>query len=348
MSSKTGVVCHDLYREHLANALHVESPERLKVIYEMLETEDMAGKFVRISPRPAMRDELAWIHSDSHIARVAATDGKARAWLDPDTQTTPLSYQAAKLAVGGLFSLVDKVVDQTVENGFALVRPPGHHAEQDRAMGFCLFNSVALGACYAMKTYGLKKVLILDWDLHHGNATQKSFYEDPDILYVSTHQYPHYPGTGGLKEVGRGAGQGFTVNVPLLPGHRDGDFFKIIERILLPIGRAFKPELIFVSAGFDTYVADPLGGMQVTPKGYAAMTRQLKELAEECASGRLAMTLEGGYHLGGLRDSVKAVLKELAGESILTADDLEELEKGEVPPIVEQVTQVQKEYWPLL
>jgi acetoin utilization deacetylase AcuC-like enzyme len=323
MSQKTGIVCHDLYKEHLAGFPHVESPERLQVIYDMLEAEDMAGRFAAVSPRPATHDELAWIHSPSHIQRIAATDGKPHASLDPDTQTTSLSYQAATLAVGGLFSLVDAILEGTMKNGFALVRPPGHHAEKDRAMGFCLFNNVALGARYAMKTYGLNKILIIDWDLHHGNATQNSFYEDPNVLYFSTHQYPHYPGTGSLKEVGRGEGMGFTVNVPLSSGYGDADFFKIFEQTLYPIGKAFNPELIFVSAGFDTYVADPLGGMQVTPKGYAAMTRLIMDLARECASDRLAITLEGGYHLGGLRESSKAVLKELIGESILTTDDLE-------------------------
>ncbi len=348
MSSSTGVVCHDLYKEHLANFPHVESPKRLEIIYDMLDEADMAGRFVSISPRPATHDELAWIHSRFHIERVAATDGKAYASLDPDTQTTPLSYQAAKLAVGGLFSLVDKIFDGTVKNGFALVRPPGHHAEEDRAMGFCLFNNVALAARYAMKTYGLRKILILDWDLHHGNATQKSFYEDPDVLYFSTHQYPYYPGTGSLKEIGTGKGKGLTVNVPLYPGYGDGEFFKIIEQIVCPIGRIFEPELIFISAGFDTYHADPLGGMRVTPKGYAAMTRLIMELARECTSERLAVTLEGGYHLTGLRESVRAVLKELVGDSILTADDLEGFAKGAAPPIVQQVIQVQRPYWPSL
>jgi acetoin utilization deacetylase AcuC-like enzyme len=348
MSSRTGVVCHDLYKQHLADFPHVESPQRLQVIYDMLEAQDMAGRFVTISPRSATHDELAWIHSPSHIERVAATDGKAHASLDPDTQTTAHSYQAAILAVGGLFSLVDKIFDGTIKNGFALVRPPGHHAEKNRAMGFCLFNNVALGARYAMKTHGLKKILIVDWDLHHGNATQHSFYEDPDVLYFSTHQYPHYPGTGSLQEVGRGEGKGFTVNIPLFPGYGNTDFFKIFEQLLYPIGRAFKPELIFVSAGFDTYVADPLGGMRVTPEGYAAMTRVIMELAGECSSERVAITLEGGYHLTGLRESVKAVIKELVGESILTADDLKGLEGGAVPPIVKEVIQVYEPYWPSL
>ena len=348
MSSRTGVVCHNLYKEHLAGSPHVESPERLQVIYDMLDAADMAGKFLSVSPRPATHDELAWVHSHSHIERVAATEGKAHVSLDPDTQTTPLSYQAAKLAVGGLFSLVDNIFDGSIENGFALVRPPGHHAERDRAMGFCLFNNVALGARYAMNTCGVKKILIIDWDLHHGNDTQNSFYTDPDVLYFSTHQYPYYPGTGGLREAGDGDGTGLTVNVPLSPGYGDGDFFKIFEQILSPIASTFEPELIFVSAGFDTYVGDPLGGMKVTPQGYAAMTRLIMDLAKQYASGRVAITLEGGYHLTGLRESVKAVLKELVGDSVLTPSNLEALEKGTAPPIVDDVIQVQEPYWPTL
>lgn len=348
MSTSTGVVCHDLYKQHLANLPHVESPERLQVIYDMLDAADMAGKFVSISPRPATHKELAWVHSDAHTKRVAGTDGVAHVSLDPDTQTTPLSYQAAKLAVGGLFSLVDKIFDGTVKNGFALIRPPGHHAEMDRAMGFCLFNNVALGARYAMNTYGARKILIVDWDLHHGNATQHTFYTDPDVLYFSTHQYPYYPGTGSLREVGHGDGIGLTVNVPLWPGHGDSDFFKIFKQILYPIASVFKPELIFVSAGFDTYAGDPLGGMNVTPQGYAAMTRVIMDLAKAYASERVAITLEGGYHLTGLKESVKAVLKELAGDSVLTPDSLEAFEKEAAPPIVDEVIQVQRPYWPSL
>jgi acetoin utilization deacetylase AcuC-like enzyme len=212
-------------------------------------------------------------------------------------------------------------------------------------MGFCLFNNVALGARYAMNTYGVKKILIVDWDLHHGNATQNTFYTDPHVLYFSTHQYPYYPGSGGLTEVGQGEGRGFTVNVPLRTGYGDADFFRIFKQILYPIAGAFKPELIFVSAGFDTYVGDPLGGMKVTPQGYAAMTRLIMDLAGTYASERVAITLEGGYHLAGLRDSVKAVLMELVGDSILTADNLEAFEKGVAPGVIDDVIQVQRPYW---
>jgi acetoin utilization deacetylase AcuC-like enzyme len=348
MSSSTGVVRHDLYKEHLVGYPHVESPKRLEIVYDMLEGADMAEKFVTISPRSATEEELAWVHSESHVQRVAATDGKPHSSLDPDTQTTPQSYQAAKLAAGGLFSLIDNIYDGTVRNGFALVRPPGHHAERDRAMGFCLFNNVALGARYVMNTYSVKRVLIVDWDLHHGNATQNTFYGDSAVLYFSTHQFPYYPGSGNLTEVGHGDGKGFTLNVPLWPGHGDEEFFQIFKQILCPIASAFKPEFILISAGFDTYVDDPLGGMKVTPKGYAALTRTMMQIAKTCCSDKLAITLEGGYHLEGLRESVKAVLKELVGDSILTQDDMETFEKAPIPAVVEQVVKAQRLYWPTL
>lgn len=346
ISSQTGIVRHEIFKEHLANYPHVESPKRLEAIYAMLDEADMSGKFVAVSPRPANYEELGWIHSKSHIDRVASTDGKLHTSLDPDTQTTTQSFQAARLAVGGVLNLVDRIYDGTIKNGFALVRPPGHHAERDRAMGFCLFNNVAYGAFYAVNTYGARRVLIVDWDLHHGNATQKSFYETPNVLYFSTHQFPYYPGTGALKEVGRGDGIGYTVNVPLWPGHGDGDFHQIFKAILVPIADSFKPDFILVSAGFDTYYHDPLGGMRVTPQGYAVLTRMLMDLAEKHCSGRLAFTLEGGYHLLGLRDSIKAVLKELSHESILQENDLASFNESNSPPIIKEVISVQKRYWP--
>ena len=333
--------------DHHMGPFHVETPQRLEVIYRMID-EKITFSLDNIKPRPATEEELTLIHTPSYVDRIKATAGKEHVQLDPDTSTSAKSWEVACLAAGGVINAVDSIMKGKIQNGFALVRPPGHHAERDRAMGFCLFNNVALGARYAMNTYGVKKILIVDWDLHHGNATQKSFYADPDVLYFSTHQYPHYPGTGSLREVGHGDGMGLTVNVPLSSGYGDSDFFKIFKEILGPITSAFKPELIFVSAGFDTYVADPLGGMRVTPHGYAAMTRLLMELAKAHASERLAMTLEGGYHLTGLRESVRAVLKELVGDSILTTSDLEAFEKGVAPPVVEDVIRVQRAYWPSL
>jgi acetoin utilization deacetylase AcuC-like enzyme len=288
------------------------------------------------------------VHSKSHVERIAATEGKFHASLDPDTQTTSQSYEVARLAVGGLFGLIDQIYDGTVQNGFALVRPPGHHAERDRAMGFCLFNNVACGALYAMHIHNAKRILIVDWDLHHGNATQNSFYKNPNILFFSTHQFPHYPGSGALQEVGRGKGEGYTVNVPLWPGHGDAEFYHMFKAILSPIADSFKPDFILVSAGFDTFHDDPLGGMKVTPKGYAALTRILMNLARTYCSNRLAFTLEGGYHLAGLRDSVKAVLKELIQESILADDDMASLDQTGPPAVVQEAIAVHSRFWPQL
>lgn len=337
-----------MYKEHLCDYPHVESPARLEVIYKMLDGPDMADTFAAVSPRPATMDELLWIHSESHIKRIAATDGKPHVSLDPDTQTTAMSYRAAKLAVGGLFALIDKIFDGTVQNGFALVRPPGHHAERDRAMGFCLFNNVACGALYAMKIFCVKRVLVVDWDLHHGNATQHSFYNSPNVLYFSMHQFPYYPGSGALTEVGEGNGKGYTVNVPLTPGHGDSAYYQIFKHILSPVVGSFKPEFILVSAGFDTYVDDPLGAMNITPLGYAALTHVMMDLAKTHCAEKLAFTLEGGYHLEGLRGSVKAVLKELCQDSMLSDEGLASLEQAAPPPVVEEVAAVQKQYWPAL
>jgi acetoin utilization deacetylase AcuC-like enzyme len=231
-----------------------------------------------------------------------------------------------------------------IENGFALIRPPGHHAEAHRAMGFCLFNNVSLAAEYARRHHGLERILIVDWDLHHGNGSQHSFWENDQVLYFSTHQYPYYPGTGALGDVGGKQAYGYTVNCPLSSGYQDEDFAQILERILQPIGRQFKPDLILVSAGFDTYYEDPLGAMLVTPKGFARMTRILMELAKEACAGRLLLALEGGYHLEGLNLSVMAVLKELLGETVLSSQDHLPDSRPDLP-IVEKVWSIQKNFW---
>lgn len=299
--------------EHWMGDYHPESPQRLKVIYDMLEEPDMVGKFKEIPPRFADKNELLRIHAGYYIDTLAATSGIEYTYLDPDTQTCAASYNAALLAAGGLCQAISEVCSGKLKNAFALVRPPGHHAERAQAKGFCLFNNVAVGARFAQESLGIGRVLIVDWDLHHGNGTQHSFEEDPTILYFSTHQFPYYPGTGAHTEVGLGKGRGFTVNVPLTIGYGDAEYVAIFQKVLKPMALEFKPELILVSAGFDIYIDDPLGGMNVTPNGFAALTRTLMDIADECCAGRVVITLEGGYDLYGERDSVKAVLKELAG-----------------------------------
>ncbi len=319
---KTGIVKDSMYLNHKTGPGHPESQHRLEVIYDMLQTPDMQGCFEDISAEKAELEDLTRIHTLEYVDQVASTAGKTFSSLDPDTATSADSYDAALLAAGGLCRGISMVANGELNNAFALVRPPGHHAEAIRGMGFCLFNNVAIGARYAQKNLGLNRILIIDWDLHHGNGTQHSFETDPSILYFSTHQYPYYPGTGSYDEAGRGPGEGFTVNVPLSRGYGDGEYTAIFESFLNPIALDFKPDMILVSAGFDIHENDPLGGMGVTPEGFAALTRSIMKMADKCCDGKLVMTLEGGYDLDGLRDSVKKVLLEMAGVTETRVDEI--------------------------
>jgi len=343
---KTGIVKDKRYINHQTGSFHPESPQRLEAIYSMLEESDMAGRFQEVPVRRAEIKELLSIHSSGYVDMVAATEGKSFSSLDPDTSTSAGSYEAALLAAGGLCQAVSMVISGEIDNGFALVRPPGHHAERDRAMGFCLFNNVAIGAKYAQIFHNLKRILIIDWDLHHGNGTQHSFEGDPSVLYFSTHQYPYYPGSGAFKEAGKGDGEGFTVNVPLSQGHGDGEYVGIFEKILKPIALEFNPELILVSAGFDIYERDPLGGMEVTPNGFAGLTQSIMNIGNSICDGKVVLTLEGGYNLTGLKDSVKKVLKELAGLSKTSIEDFVSCaDQGKVDDAAGQVFKVHGKYW---
>jgi len=347
METKTGVVKDPLYMEHRPSEFHPESPQRLEVLYEMLEEPEVKEAFLKVTPRSCEREDLERVHAGAYIDLVASTAGKPLTSLDPDTQTSPKSYEAALLAAGGCLEAVDEILSGEIQNVFAMVRPPGHHAETDRAMGFCLFNNVAVAARYAQEKHGLSKVMIVDWDLHHGNGTQRSFYEDPTVLYASTHQYPYYPGTGAFEEVGRGSGEGFTVNVPLRPGHGDAEYAGIFRRIISPVGEAFEPDLLIVSAGFDIYRGDPLGGMGVSPEGFALLTRILKNMASEVCDGKLLVALEGGYNLEGLRGAGKAVLLELLGKDAV-GDDSSEIEsqgRSRVDALIKEFHRAHGERW---
>lgn len=344
--SDTGIVKDERYLNHHMGDDHPEGPRRLEVIYGMLEDPDMKGQFREVPVRQAERNELLLVHSADYVEKIAATEGKEYTYLDPDTQTSQGSYEAAVLAAGGLCQAISMVNSGELKNAFALVRPPGHHAESDRAMGFCLFNNVAVGARYAQEYLKLHRVLVIDWDLHHGNGTQHSFEDDPSILYFSTHQYPYYPGSGSFSESGRGKGEGFTVNVPLSMGYGDGEYVGLFERVLRPIAIEFSAEIILVSAGFDIYMGDPLGGMDVTPSGFAGLTRSIMEMANSCCGGKVVFTLEGGYDLQGLRDSVKAVLKEMAGLSETnTTDLLAKADQQMLDNVVKRVKEVHHPYW---
>jgi acetoin utilization deacetylase AcuC-like enzyme len=341
----TGIVKDWRYLEHNMGNAHPESPQRIQVIYEMLERESVFSSYPTIEPRSASEEEIALIHTPDYVRAIKETAGRMRAYLDPDTSTSPRSYEVALLAAGGLLAAADRIMEGKIRNGFALVRPPGHHAEASAARGFCIFNNVAIAAQYLIEKYQLGRILIVDWDLHHGNGTQNAFYQRRDVLYFSTHQFPYYPGSGAWSEVGAGKGRGFTVNVPLAPGKTDDDFLYIFLQLLHPIATAYKPEFILVSAGFDIFEGDPLGGMLVSARGFGSLTAELMSLAEKTSQGRLLFTLEGGYNLFGLADGVKNVLLILGEQEKVTPLT------ARIPPSLTReiapVLRVQKQYWPV-
>src|SRR6185436_12656112 len=234
--------------------------------------------------------------------------------FDPDTQAGPHSYAAALKAAGAVTDAVDRVLDGRLDRALCLVRPPGHHAEADRAMGFCLFNNVAVAAAHALSR-GLSRVAIIDFDVHHGNGTQAIFERDPRVLYVSSHAFPFYPGTGSLDEIGEGPGHDFTVNLPLPEAMGDGEYVRIYREVVLPIGRAFDPQLVLVSAGFDPYAGDPLAPMRVTEAGFAVLAQLCLDVAGGAAQGKAVFALEGGYELEGIARSAEAVVRVLLGEA---------------------------------
>ncbi len=312
-AKRTGIVHHPRYTDHCVGPGHPECPGRLAVLYTMLEEPGMRGYFKDITPRNAEKEELLQVHSQKYVRSLEATQGIACTYLDADTQASPHSYEASLLAAGGLCRAIEQVHKGELDNAFAMVRPPGHHAEKSKAKGFCLYNNVAVGVRYAQTRLGLNRIMVADWDLHFGNGTQHCFEEDPSVLFFSTHQVFTFPGGGKFREIGKGDGKGFSVNIPLRPGCGDGEYITLFEKILKPVALEFDPELILVSAGFDPHFNDPLGGMRVTPEGFAGMTRSILDIADRCCGGKVVMTLEGGYGLEGLRDSVRAVLRELAG-----------------------------------
>lgn len=309
----TGYVYDEMFLKH--NQLgHPENRSRLEQTLALLETTGMLARLTQIPARPASREELTRVHTSSYVDQVQAISERGGGHLDPDTYTNADSYQAALLAAGGLIEATLAVIDGQVRNAFALVRPPGHHAMPGRGMGFCLFGNVAIAAVAARQDRGLDRVLIVDFDVHHGNGTQAMLEQEPAICFVSTHQYPYYPGTGAAHETGLGAGQGTVVNMPLSPGAGDLVFQELYQQVLTPVARRFAPDLILVSAGFDAHWDDPLAGLGLSLGGYAWIVRTLTSLAEELCGGRIVFTLEGGYHLDVLSYGVLNTFHALLGD----------------------------------
>ena len=344
------VVKDKRYAHHLEGIFHLENPKRIRAIHSMLQNPSLAGRWSEVIPRLASPQELAWVHTPAYIEQVALTTDKPLFAFDLDTQTTEKSYETARLAVGGVFSLIDEIWKGKASRGFAFVRPPGHHAEPDKAMGFCLFNNTALGARYLIHHWGAKRVMIVDIDAHHGNGTQIAFYNTAEVLYVSMHQFPCYPGTGNLGEVGQGRGEGFTVNIPLPKGRGDRDFAQVIYFLLNPIAREYQPDMILVTCGFDLYRHDRLAEMQGTPTGYAMVTHLLLDIAEAVCKGRIVFIMEGGYSIKGIQECGLRVMQELCDIPSLNGKQLSKI-KGSNPSrfsVLKKVMQVQRKYWKAL
>jgi len=311
------VVSSERFAEHQTPPGHPESPERAAAM-DVVANEWRRRHGEVVAPREATREQLARVHDPAYLKRIEETAGIAIA-LDPDTYTSPETYEVARLAAGACIDAVERVMNGKNARALVLVRPPGHHAERNRAMGFCFYNNVAVAAAHA-QTLGAAKVAIVDYDVHHGNGTQHIFERDETVLYCSIHQYPYYPGTGAASEVGDGPGVGLTVNVPLEAGATDDDYHQVFDEIVVPVVRAFRPDLILVSAGFDAHERDPLGGMRLTSEAFGAMTMALRLLADECCQGRIVVATEGGYDLRAFRDSLLSVVDVLAADHAETAE----------------------------
>ncbi len=297
------------------------------------------------APRPATRPELLRVHSEPHLAAIDKTAGRA-ASLDPDTYTSPDSRDVALLAAGAAIGGVEAIVQSRATRVMALVRPPGHHAERDRAMGFCLYNSIAAAAAHAL-SLGMERVVIMDYDVHHGNGTQWIFYEDPRVLYVSTHQYPFYPGTGAAEDVGRGKGAGFTLNVPLEAGSTDGDYAEVFKALVIPVIDQFRPELLLLSAGYDAHERDPLARMRVSTSGYAGLTKALCEAADRHCHGRLVAVTEGGYDLTALKACLESSIAVLDGGPVPPPGEPSLAATSRSRTAIAAVRSAQSKYWRL-
>jgi acetoin utilization deacetylase AcuC-like enzyme len=339
---RVGLYDHPAFRDHDAGPGHPERPARLDAVRRGIREARLEPRLRLLHPRPATREELRTVHTAGHIDRLAATDGKTTR-LDPDTQAGPHSHAAALLAAGSVVDAVDRVLAGEIDRAFCAVRPPGHHAGTDRAMGFCLFNNVAVGAARALAA-GLTRVAVVDFDVHHGNGTQDIFYGDPRVLYVSSHAYPFYPGTGGLDEVGEGKGTGFTVNLPLPAIMGDAEYARIYREIVEPVVRAFDPELVLVSVGFDPHRDDPLAGMAVTERGFAQIAASCLAGAAGAAKGRAIFVLEGGYDLDGIAESTAMVMKVLLGETVEAGGD----SASRIDPLIGLFRKHHGQYWSAL
>jgi acetoin utilization deacetylase AcuC-like enzyme len=349
VTRRIGVIEDPRFQTHCAPDGHPEAAARLRAVGQALSAwkQRSPDQIEPVEPRLASDEEILSVHTAAHLRAVEAAVEDAPTRLDADTFVSAESFNVARLAAGSCIDLATLVAGGELETGFASLRPPGHHAEADRAMGFCLFNSVAIAARSLQQVLGIEKILILDWDVHHGNGSQHSFADDPSVLYMSTHQYPFYPGTGAAGEAGIDRGRGATVNIPMPPGCGDSEYLGVLSRLFAPIARDYDPDFILVSCGFDAHHADPLGSMQITAAGFLAMTQIAREVAETVCGGRIAYFLEGGYSAQGLCEGTDAVLAGMLGaQTALAPDRTEPLEGSNLIQITDQVARVHASTFP--
>lgn len=308
-------VTHPRYEEHDSPG-HPEHAGRIRAIWRRLDETGLAARMNAVEAEAVDEDLLLTVHTKTYLELLNRLPGYGRTvHLDTDTYANPHSYEIARLAAGGTVRAVDAILSGTADNGLAVVRPPGHHAMPDHGMGFCLLNNVAIAARYAQKQYGIERVLIVDYDVHHGNGTEAMFFDDPSVLFISTHQSPLYPGSGALEDIGAGAGRGNNVNIPLPSGHGDATFSLIFDNIVWKLAQRFQPGLILVSAGFDAHWVDPLAAMQLSLTGYAHLSSELVRMAQMLCGGKIAFVLEGGYNLDALSYGVSNVARLLLGDA---------------------------------
>jgi len=324
-----GLIYDPVYLEH-DTGTHVENIQRLSSTISVLEENHVKDKLHLLQPRIATQEELSKVHAPEYISQVKNYSEQGGGWFDADTVISKGSYNAAIYAAGGVLTAVDAVMSKIVDSAFALVRPPGHHATCWQAMGFCLFNNIAIAAKHAISNFNLERILIVDFDVHHGNGTEDAFYTDQHVLYFSTHQYPHYPGTGSIDRTGAKDGEGYNVNIPMLAGWGDEEYQAVFEDILAPMANRFQPQLILVSAGYDAHWADNLSMMDMSISGFARLAEILKTLANMLCPGRLVLTLEGGYHMEALPCSISATFNVLLGNGDI-ADPLGKSEAHRKP-----------------
>jgi acetoin utilization deacetylase AcuC-like enzyme len=317
MTMATAYSYDDLFLKHDSPG-HPEGADRLRAIMTHLQGRGLLERLVLVEPQPATQDEMGRVHTPSYIEKVRQFSARGGGHLDPDTYTNAFTFDAAVLAAGALMRITQAVLTNRVRNGFALVRPPGHHAVAGSGMGFCIFNNVAIAALNALQDPAIERVLIFDFDVHHGNGTQDAFEQDPRVLFISTHQYPYYPGTGAAGEIGTGPGAGTVVNIPLPPGVGDAGYAKVMKEIVWPLAQRYDPDLILVSAGFDAHWSDPLAMMALSLGGYATIAKELVAMADTLCDGRVVFTLEGGYDRTVLAHGIENVFHALLGDETIS------------------------------